>query len=226
MGGSRLSRADLILISFAPLVLVFALDGYFRRPLYSYSLALYWIFDFFKFVVVPAGALVWLARRVRVVPSQYGMRRPAEHESWLHFIGLVAFLAFVLYLLYYVAFVASWIALRPPESTPFYKSIVPDGLLRVPTALYLAVTAGLVEEVFFRALPLTYLSERFPTRVPVAGYVLTTSLLFGVAHSGNGDHDVIATFIFGLFAAFFYLKLRDVWPLVGAHALIDLWHFA
>lgn len=37
--------------------------------------------------------------------------------------------------------------------------------------------------------------------------------------------EAIATFVYGLFASALYLKLRDLWPLIGAHIVIDLWAF-
>jgi membrane protease YdiL (CAAX protease family) len=91
--------------------------------------------------------------------------------------------------------------------------------------LYLAITAGIVEEIFFRGLPFLYVIERFPAKIPTGTYVVTTALLFGAIHWENGGHEVVATFIYGVFAAAFYLKLRDLWPLIGAHALIDVWGF-
>ena len=93
-----------------------------------------------------------------------------------------------------------------------------------PRPVYSA-TAGVVEEIFCRALPLLYLSERFGKSLPKGLYVITTALIFGVGHWENGNIEVIATCVFGLFAGALYLKLRDLWPLIAAHALMDLWAF-
>jgi membrane protease YdiL (CAAX protease family) len=222
---ARLSRADIILLACGPYTVLFILDGYFRHSLYSYSPALYWLFDGIKFVLLPAAILIWLGRRHGITPARYGMRAVAENESWVHFLGLTIFIAIMLYAVYIATHLFTWIILDFPESTAFYKSIRPDGLLRVPVVLYYAITAGVVEEIFWRALPLLYLSERFGKQLPKGAYVVTTAILFGAAHWENGPHEALATCIFGMFASAFYLKLRDLWPLIGAHTLIDVWGF-
>jgi membrane protease YdiL (CAAX protease family) len=100
-----------------------------------------------------------------------------------------------------------------------------EGPLRVFVVLYFALTAGFVEEIFFRGLPLLYLTQRFPKALPKRTYVIATAVCFGALHWQNGIHEVAATLVFGVFAAIIYLKLRDLWPLVGAHVLEDLWDF-
>jgi membrane protease YdiL (CAAX protease family) len=141
-------------------------------------------------------------------------------------LGLTVFLAVLLNFAYHIAQNVAWVIFQPVNMAALYKSVIPDGLFHFPVVLYFGVTAGVVEEIFFRALPLLYVKERFRNRVPLTGYVLTTSVLFGVAHWENGAHEVVATIIYGLLAGALYLKLRDLWPLVGAHALIDIWEFS
>lgn len=198
----------------------------FRRELYAVSPSLYWAFDFAKFVVLPAAAALYLARCHGIRPKHYGVRAIAEHESWGQFIGLTIFLALLLTLVYYVAFLIGWYALRPEPIAPFYKEINPTGVLRIPSTLYLALTAALAEEVYCRALPLLYLERRFPGRAPLKLYILSTATMFGLIHWGNGPHEVLATFAFGVAAAILYLRLRDLWPLIAAHTVIDVVAFA
>lgn len=217
-------RPEVLLIAIAPFVLLSIVDGFFRGALQN-SPALFWLFDPFKFVVLPIAALLWLARTFFVTPDKYGLASVAEHESWLQFLGFTLFLTALLYLIYQAADMFFWMLFGRPETASFYKNMAPTGLLRVPVVLYFAATAGLVEEIFFRALPLLYLQQRFPKSIPTGLYVLSTSALFGVSHWENGAHEVLATFTYGIFASLFYVKLRDLWPLVGAHALIDLWVF-
>ncbi len=220
-----LSRADVVLLACGPITFLFILDGFFKHSLYGYSPALFWLFDTVKFVLLPATILIWLGRRRGITAARYGMNGIAEHESWAHFLGLTIFLALVLALVYSTARYIAWFILDFPESIAFYKSILPDGLLRVPVVLYYAVTAGVVEEIFCRALPLLYLSERFGRSLPKGLYVVATAFLFGVGHWENGNIEVLATFVFGLFASALYLRLRELWPLIGAHTLIDVWGF-
>ena len=223
--GERLSRADVVLLAWGPLTLLFILDGYFKHALYGYSPASFWLFDAVKFVLLPAVILIWLARRHRILPAQYGMRAVAENESWGHFLGLTIFLAVVLALVFSVALFVAWFILDFPEQIAFYKSIRPDGWLGISVVVYYSATAGVVEEIFCRALPLLYLKKRFGKSLPGGFYVFATAFLFGLGHWENGNLEVAATFGYGLFAGALYLRLRDLWPLIGAHALIDLWAF-
>ena len=219
------SRSDVVLLACGPITLLFILDGFFKQALYVCSPPLFWLFDAVKFVLLPAAILIWLARRHGIGPAQYGMHAVAESESWGHFLGLTIFLALVLALVFSVARYAAWFILDVPEQTLFYKSIRPDGWLGVPVVVYYSATAGIVEEIFCRALPLLYLKERFGKSPPGGAYVIATAFLFGFGHWENGNLEVVATFGYGLFASALYLKLRDLWPLIGAHTLIDVWAF-
>ena len=221
---AQASRAAVLGLSVVGLV--FLVSGFFRRELYAYNAPLYWGFDLFKFVVVPVAVALFLAKRYRIQPKHYGLRGVADGETWLQFIGLALFLVLILDLVYYASWYIGWLIFRPENVTAFYREINPDGLLRIPVTLYMAVTAGIVEEVFFRGLPLHLLERQFPNQVPRRAYVLGTAAAFGLIHWPNGTHEVLATFVFGLLAASIYLRLRDLWPLIVAHALIDLYGFA
>ena len=219
-----LSRGNALLIAVAAFASQ-SIPSSGLRDFFNHSPVWFWLFDTFHFVLLPTALLVWLARVFLITPEKYGLVTVAEHESWLHFAGLVVFVAIILYFIYQVADDFFWVIFHRPETIPFYKNILPNGLLRIPLVLYFAATAGLFEEIFFRGLPLLYFQSRYPSSIPRGKYVLGTSMLFGAIHWGNGAHEVLATFTYGVFASLFYLKLRDLWPLVGAHALTDLWEF-
>lgn len=223
--GARISRSDAILIGIGPLVVLFIADGFFKQSLYAYSPAAFWIFDALKFVVLPAIVGWLLYSHFDIKPAHYGLRTIAENESAVHFLGLVIFLAVILAVVYYVTWHISFRALRPVTPPAFYSTIIPHGPLHFPVVLYFSLTAGVTEEIVCRGLPLLYLRERFsvPGR---AAYVFVTALLFAAAHWENGTHAVAATFLYGIFSGILYLRLRDLWPFIGAHALIDLWGFA
>ena len=228
MAGRR--DTDAILLVAALVLFPSFVDGFFRRELAAYSQAAYWGFDFLKFVVVPFIGIAVLARRYLVRPRDLGLRAIAEHETWLHFIALIIFLAFVLDIVYYVAVHVAWAMISPhipiAREPGFYHSISPQGWLRLPVALYLAVTAAFVEEIFCRALPYYYLRLRRPDAFPRAAYILGTAALFALLHWENGPHELVGTFAFGVLAAAMYLELRDLWPLIGAHFVIDLGVFS
>ncbi len=219
-------QPDAIAAAFLVVLVSFSAISFFRRDLYAHSVVLYWGLDALKHVVLPATALAILARGYDVRARDYGIRGIAEHETWGQFIGLTIFLTLILDLIYYVMFYIAWLALRPDAAGAFYKEINLTGLAHIPSTFYLAVTAGFVEEVFFRGLPLLYLERKFGKALPRKSYILGTAFVFGLIHFRNGPHEVAATFAFGLLAAILYLRLRDLWPLIGAHILIDAIAFA
>ena len=221
-----LRRPDASLgVVFAVVLAPFLLDDLFRRELYAHSTLLFWLFDFLKFVVFPTAAIVYLARVHGIWPRHYGMGSLAE-QRWGRLAGQAIFLALLLGLLYYATLYLSRFTLRWEPGPTFNHEINATGLFRIPVTIYLAITPGFVEEVFFRALPLLFLERRFPGQVPIRSYVVATAALFGLIHWGDGVPEVLATFVFGVGAAVLYLRLRNLWPLIAAHIIVDLVDFA
>ncbi len=227
---ARLTAADAILIGSAAHVLLSVVDGFFKEELYRYSGVAFWIFDFSKFVAIPVVVMVWLWRGHSIAPATYGLKPFRDTDDWVRLLGLTVFVGIVLYAVYKIIgdMATYWVA-RMLDQAPvsqFYSAVQPRGWLHFPVALYYGVTAGIAEEVFFRGLPLLYIRERFGDRLPGWIYVVVTSTLFALAHWENGWDEVIATFAFGVTASLFYLQLRDLRPLIAAHALMDTWDFS
>ena len=221
-----MTKANAILLGCAPVYFLQIVDGFFKGPLYAFSPMAFWAFDIFKFVILSLIVLVWLARAFSITPSSYGLRR-GEAVDWFHIIVLTIFLTLVLNLIYTSVGQAVLNFTGPVLTQNFdYRSTVPGGFLHLPVLVYFGLSAGFAEEIFFRALPLLYIRERFGNRKLHWAYVVGTSLLFAVAHWENGVHEIVATFVLGAAQCLLYLKLRDLWPLVGAHALIDFWLFS
>jgi len=218
-----ISKSDATLLVAASAVSLFLLDGFFRAPLYSWSPAAFWLFDFAKFLVIPALGLCLLYRFYSLAPRHYGVRIP-EQGMWGEFLGLSVFLTLMLAATYFAPVVLTARMSAGPEPSSF-QALIPTGTLRVPVAVYFAATAGIAEEIMFRGLPLLYVVSRSPDRVPTAAYCLVTALLFASAHWENGANEVIGTFIYGLFASAFYVQVRDLSPFIVAHALGDLTWF-
>jgi len=226
-GKRKVSGADAMLVG---LTLVFALlflDGLFKEALYRRSPTLFWALDFIKFVLVPAIVLAWLRWSHSVAPARYGIRRFDKSDHGLRVVAIMLLLSVLLYFIYHHASKAIWrYTWWLPQAAFTYPDSLPEGWLHFPAVVYFGLTAGIVEEIFFRGLPLLYLRERFKGRDVRVAYVVATSVLFGLIHWENGVHEIIATGIFGALAAVAYLQLRNLWFLVGAHALIDIWTFS
>jgi membrane protease YdiL (CAAX protease family) len=106
-----------------------------------------------------------------------------------------------------------------------YETGIPDGVLRAPVVVYFAVTAGFVEEVAFRGLPLAALGPARHESAASAAYVLIGSMLFALIHWEGGAAEVAAGFVYALVAAALSLRLATLWPLVIAHVAVDLVEF-
>ena len=223
--GPKHSEADAIFLGAGVVIAILLVDGFFKAWLYQHSPALYWAFDIAKFVLVPALVLGWLYRSHSVVPARYGLKPFGRGEQWFRTIGLTLLLSFLLAVVYHFTSRFGWRITAAAPAAFSYQASVPDGWLHYPVVLYYAATAGFVEEVFLRGLPLLYLQSRYGNKVNRIAYVAVTSLLFGLIHWENGVPEVVATAAFGVVAAVVYLRIRNLWPLIVAHALIDVWGF-
>nr|WP_229506747.1 CPBP family intramembrane glutamic endopeptidase [Pseudoduganella rivuli] len=91
--------------------------------------------------------------------------------------------------------------------------------------IYSAVTAGIVESIFFIGLPwLLYRHVRAaPSRI---AFALLATTVFAVAHWEQGPHVIIGAFFSNLVACFWYFLLGTLWPVAAGHILVDLVAFA
>lgn len=84
-------------------------------------------------------------------------------------------------------------------------------------------TAAFLEEMIFRG----FLIHRFAaalgnTRVAVVVAVLIQSVLFGLAHPGQGPGGMLMTGAIGLVFGTLYVRYnRNLWPLILAHGIMD-----
>jgi membrane protease YdiL (CAAX protease family) len=133
------------------------------------------------------------------------------------------FLAIVLAAAYEAAKSVGWILtwrwyVEPDFS---YGAITPSGPLRPLVAGYWAITAGLVESVFYIGLPWHLWRNHFGLAHRRKLFLWVSTAIFAAIHWEQGLHNVIAAFAFGLAATLIYWKINDLWPIAGAHALID-----
>lgn len=77
--------------------------------------------------------------------------------------------------------------------------------------VYLLVVRVFLEEWFFRGF-----------LVKKTG-VLFSSILFSIAHIGYGSYvELFGAFILGLVLAIYFKRIQNLWPLVAAHLLYNL----
>ncbi len=219
MSTLTLDKPAKILCALFPCVAIGLLNGLYKEKLYTLDPLWFWLFDIFQFVVLPAGVLYALAKYAGVRPSHYGFRLTTATGL----VGLTLLATFLYWMAYEPVRQILWEALddSPPRFT--YLSVLPDAVLpRFALVLYMAASAALVEETRFRGLPWLYFQERESKRWAPWLYVLSSATFFAFIHSENGLHEVGAAFVLGIVGCLLYMKIKNLWPLVGAHFCLDV----
>ena len=217
-------RRAAMLLAAAPIAAAGLVNGFYL-PRIAGDPVLYWSAELAQWIVLPGACLVALHALGGVSPSEYGLRTGEgdDHPGRILAFSLPA--AIVLWAVYAGSSALFW-TLIPADAPSFaYESLVPEGaLMKVVVVVYFAVTAGFVEEVTFRGLPLAACGPA-PGRRSLALYVLGTSLVFSLIHWENGVPELLATFAYGVAAALMYLWVGNLWPLVIGHTCVDLVDF-
>jgi membrane protease YdiL (CAAX protease family) len=87
--------------------------------------------------------------------------------------------------------------------------------------VWLAVTAGVTEELLYRAFGLSYVHWLWPDMSSDVA-VLITSAAFGLAHLYQGWKNVLLTGLLGFIFAGLTIETRSVLPAILVHTLLDL----
>lgn len=206
-----------------PTVLLLTVNGFYLPSACTRSLALCWGLDGLQSVVVPGSCLYLLAAVGRVPPQSYGWTWHAPERGWKSM--TLAWSVVVVYPLTWLATVR--LGSVAPQwwsgTTWGYGELISSsGPWAVPAWIYLAVSAAIVEETMYRALPLLWLRARWNSEWMPLGFAVGSSFLFALAHWEGGPPHVVQTFVLWLLLSPFYLRLRVLWPFMVGHALLDL----
>lgn len=210
-------------------IFVGLVDGFFKQALYTWSPAAFHGYDFSHYVLLPGACALWIWRQGKVRPADIGLNRAGDTPGEGLLLGIV--LALVLGLVYKAtqygmeALLPKWNLLW--TSNFQWEDALNNSAWRPGLAVYYAATAAVVEEVTFRGC-LRWLLAGGGARQEWRSawrFVWLSSLLFGASHWEQGSALMLAATAYGLAAALATLKLRDLWPLIGAHFLIDLFSF-
>jgi len=93
-----------------------------------------------------------------------------------------------------------------------------NGKKSLSVILYYALTAGLVEEVYYRAMFFRLVED---VRHNFIVYVVVSSLIFSSVHWEGGVRNLFTAFIYGMCCSVIYYKTRNLWPLFLGHFLTD-----
>ncbi|MDK2123429.1 CPBP family intramembrane glutamic endopeptidase [Parachitinimonas caeni] len=189
---------------------------------------LFLAFDITAFCVIPVFLLSMLWRRFDVRPHVYVRKTAAADWPWM--LGVATFAAVAGHCLYRVgSAIGQWTGDRIPDLMPLqisYQSVEFFGWAHWVYVVYLAVTAGVVEELFYRGMVRRVAEELLPARWSKLGFVIGSSLIFALIHWHTGLPNMAGCFTFGLLFAGIYLEFDDLRPLIVAHIGLDFWYFS
>ena len=216
---TTLARREALLAAMFPFAALALLNGFYKLPLHRVGPAWYWLADALQFVLVPMACAWWVLRPAGIDARALGLRvdRHGKGQDW----GALLFVAAVVLAL-------TWPVVRMAHVHGWqYADELPAVLPmawgpRLLVAGYMSVTAALVEEVVFRALPWLYLREVVAARWRAPVYLVGSTLLFAMIHAEQGPAGLVSSGWFGLVAAAYYLRMRSLWPPVLAHFALDM----
>jgi hypothetical protein len=211
-------RRNLYLGLFAAGISPFLINGAINPIIYPHPW-LYWSFELLSWFVLPA-IVFWLAvRKGGLRADEIGLTGRVRGKKRFVLLLVLCVVAGPFDLLLYSHVYEFFRELFPAEPLFTYHSIVPEhGASRVVVLAYLGLTAGTVEELYFRGL-FFRISLFFPA--PVATYLVCSPALFALIHWEGGLSNILATYIFGLVSAVVFVIIRNLWPLVVGHIYTD-----
>jgi len=218
--GNRKGLAALLAIGVAP----FLLNGFYN-PLLIERPGVFWALDVAAWTAIPVAVYLIGVKRRLFTREELGFHLDirGKDKAAPFFIGIIA-LPFVLFWLGGQSSEIAWLIWGEGcgERCFSYRTML-DKMEwgRTVALVYMSISAGVVEEFYYRgALKLLF----GPGWMNGLLYVLTSSLLFASVHWEGGVCKLFFTFLFGLAMAVAYLKIRNLWPLVFSHTVVDLFY--
>jgi membrane protease YdiL (CAAX protease family) len=208
-------------------------------PVYGLWLALSWfntptelkaalLLDVVVRLVVPLLILTSLYRFGHISPPRYGLTSPFSSRRKSEVLGLM--LITMMLLLTYIL-VANVVG--PAEGIPLSEGI--EQRRELPAVwiasiiIYLSASASFSEELFFRGLPRLIFVAPGPIWIKHGGYLVVSSLVFGLMHWPYGMASVVSAVYFGVVAASIMIVTNNLWyPLVGhfiTNMLVMSWRY-
>jgi hypothetical protein len=202
-----------------PVILIWLFNGCYTQALARTSVLLFWLVDLIQWIVLPGTLLIILAKWAALLPKNYGL--DTTTLRWQSPVSgtLAAFIT--MKLAFSLTSKLAWQLLDHPKGVFDWTTVFPDGLLWPIVLLYSALTAGVVESIFFIGLPwLLYHNVRHAPSLPA--FSLISSVVFAASHWEQGQPVVIGAFFSNLVACFWFFRLGTLWPVAAGHTLVDL----
>jgi hypothetical protein len=221
----RLDKRSTILLAVFPTLALELLNTFWLEPLILRGPAIFYAADILQWIIVPGLVWAFLLRAPHIKPKEYGFPDSSQTPSLIS-VAQALSVALLLWLAYKPVFVIAYRWFWPYAENFGYSAIIPKLFpWNILISLYFSTTAAVVEETVFRGLPWLYFSCFLSPARRIIWYLILTPLLFAACHSEQGPHGVIAAWAYGLTAALLYIRLRNLWPLILGHFVIDMIEF-
>jgi membrane protease YdiL (CAAX protease family) len=94
-----------------------------------------------------------------------------------------------------------------------------EQLFSFPSLLLLVAIQPIAEEIFFRG----FLLEKFESLAGAPMAILTTSILFGLAHMSYGKiYPVVLPIVFGIILGYVVIKTKNLYSAILAHVIFNV----
>ena len=205
-------------------VLPFMVNGWVNAKIYT-NPALFWGFELFSWVVLPCIIFGYLFKFQHLTWDDLGLHSKINHKKNIELLFFLCL--FAVLFTYQLDKICNRIAVAFVGNIPeyfTYHSIQPNILiLKWLSTLYFALSAGIVEELYYRGFLYKIIKSASHTSLL---YLLISPAIFAIAHWEQGMDGVIASYIFGIFTSLFYLKFKNLWPLIFGHIVTDYFWFS
>jgi len=198
-------------------IVPFLINGWVNSLIHASAVA-YWSFELVSWVLIPV--LVFsVAGRNGLSLADLGLDARIFGQKNLLLVVVLCVIFCPVNLWVYKHTYKFFEALLPSAPYFQYETIVPTrGVMKVVVSLYFSLSAGIVEELYFRGF--IHRVSRFFAR-PAVVYMVFSPLVFAMVHWEGGPSNLLATYVFGLFNGIAFLAMRNLWPLVFGHIFTD-----
>ena len=184
-----------------------------RRRYYREAMLELWL--------LTAAVLAWWLPAGRTI-AEIGLGVPG---GWRFWVGAIVFVAFATILGRQTATVRASAEARDQVRSQLEGQFGAGAILMIPrndaerrTWVGLSLTAGICEEILYRAFFIWYLTAWLPTAAAVA----VSSVVFGAAHLYLGWGGVVRATATGAVLALAYLVTGSLWVPMALHATVDI----
>lgn len=110
------------------------------------------------------------------------------------------------------------------KNIEYVDYLLPTNKVEVRWSIFVAITAGICEEIIYRGFVIYYL-QSFPIELETIYLALISGVIFGIAHAYQGWKGMLSTGIIGILFAILYVQLGSLILLMILHTIIDLRSF-